>query len=66
MSATNWGIWGGPKNLFGLFLTFYLARQKQPCKVKITREMSIFVLVLKGIFRGSPKITLQNGNNPRG
>ena len=23
------------------------------------------MLVLKGIFRGSPKITLQNGNNPK-
>ena len=34
-----------PKNLFGLFVTFYLARLKSPCKVKITRETSILCLV---------------------
>ena len=53
-----------PKNLVGLFFTFYLARQ--PYEVKLTLEMSMLCLFLKGIFGGSLKLTLRNQNNPQG
>ena len=53
-----------PKNLFGLFVNLLL-----PCKAKITlrgknslRNVN-FMLVLKGLFGGSLKRTLQNRDN---
>ena len=49
-----------PKNLFGLFLTFYLARLILTLQgLNNPRDVN-FMLVLKGNFGGSPKITLQN------
>ena len=55
-----------PENLLGLFITFNLARLKITfLRLNNLRNVN-FVLVLKGIFGGSLKITLPNGNNPKG
>ena len=55
-----------PKNLFRVILNLL------PCKAKITLRGQnnlgnvSFMLVLKSLFGGSLKITLQNRNSPKG
>ena len=55
-----------PKNLLRRFLKNNLARQKITSKNKNNLARFICMLVLKGIFGGSLKITLENKNNFQG
>ena len=55
-----------PKNLFGLVIYLLPCKAKKTLRGKSNLGNVNFLLVLKGIFGGSLKITKQNQNNPQG